>query len=128
MNYCIINGKAYDVNVVELTETFNKLYTENTKRTIANGRMFLDPIGTFISHNVTFAPLNNPGDFDALWDYLKFPHRDGFPVEIADGQSTIAYEAYTSTGARKLTRVVNGILLWDNMQITFTPMEPQVMP
>lgn len=128
MNYCKINGKAYDVNVVELTESFNKLYTENTKRTLAAGRMFLDPIGSFISHTVTFAPMNNPAAFDELWDFLKFPHREGFAVDIADGQSTIAYEAYTSTGSRKLSRVVNGVLLWDTMQITFTPMEPQVMP
>lgn len=128
MNYCNINGKAYDVHVVELTESFNKLYTENTKRTLANGRMFLDPIGSFVSHTVTFAPMDNPEEFDALWDFLMYPHNDGFQVDIADGQSTIRYEAYVSTGSRKLTHIVNGVLIWDAMQITFTPMEPQVMP
>ena len=59
MNICILEGKSYDANVVEIEENFNILYTDNTKRTLANGHMFLVPIGTFIVHSVTFAPGNN---------------------------------------------------------------------
>ena len=128
MNFCVINGKAYDVNVVSIEETYNKLYTDNTKRTLANGSMFLDPIGTFIGHTVEFAPMNNPDAFNELWDFLKRPHNKGFPVEIADGASTIAYEAYTSTGARKLKRARDGVLFWEGMSINFIPMDPQEVP
>lgn len=128
MNYCIINGKAYDVNVMEIEEGFEKLYTENTKRTIDNGTMFLDPIGTFISHSVKFAPLRKMDDFLGLWDFLKIPHREGFPVELADGRTTISYTAYTSSGARKMKRIVDGAPRWEEMTIKFIPIDAQVLP
>lgn len=46
MTVCELEGKSYDANVVEIEENFNILYTDNTKRTLASGHMFLDPIGT----------------------------------------------------------------------------------
>jgi hypothetical protein len=128
MNYCVINGKAYDVNVTAIEESFNKLYTENTKRTLANGTMFLDPIGTFIGHTVEFAPMNNPDDYYELWDFFKFPHSEGFPVELADGKATISYEAYTSSGARKLKCIRNGVPYWEGMSINLIPTKAQVLP
>ncbi|MCI8387494.1 MAG: hypothetical protein HFE63_03390 [Clostridiales bacterium] len=90
--------------------------------------MFLDPIGTFIGHSVTFAPLNNRASFDELWDFFKIPRRTGFTVQLADGQSTIAYEAYTSNGSRKLNRVVKGVLCWDTFQVNIIPIDAQVTP
>lgn len=128
MNFCVINGKAYDVNVTAIEESFNKLYTENTKRTLSEGEMFLDPIGTFIGHAVEFAPLENPDDFNELWDFFKVPHTEGFPVELADGTSTIAYEAYTSTGARKIKYIRGGVPYWDAMSINLIPMRAQLLP
>ena len=129
MNYCIIGGKPYDVNVLELEESFNILYTDNTKRTLASGgAMFLDPIGTFIGHKVTFAPLGDRASFDELWDFFKVPRRVGFPVELADNQSTIAYSAYTSNGSRKLAKAVNGVVYWDAFEVNIIPMEAQITP
>lgn len=128
MNFCVINGKAYDVNVTAIEENFTKLYTENTKRTLANGYMFLDPIGTFIGHVVEFAPLNNPADFNELWDFFQYPHSEGFPVEIADGTSTISYEAYTSSGARKLKYIRDGVPHWEGMSVNLIPIRAQVLP
>ncbi len=128
MNFCVINGKAYDVNVTAIEENFNKLYTENTKRTLANGSMFLDPIGTFIGHTVEFAPLENPDNFNELWDFFKLPHTEGFPVEIADGNTTISYTAYTSTGARKLKYIRGGVPYWGAMSVNFIPIDAQVLP
>ena len=128
MNYCILNGRAYDANVVELSENFNILYTDNTKRTLSNGHMFLDPIGTFIGHSVVFAPMNNRADFDALWEFFKIPRREGFHAKLADGQSVIEYDAYTSNGARKLSRIVNGVLLWNTLEVNIIPIDAQVIP
>lgn len=129
MNFCVINGKAYDVNVTAIEENFTKLYTENTKRTLdASGEMFLDPIGTFIGHTVEFAPLENPDNFNELWDFLKIPHTEGFAVEIADGTTTIAYEAYTSNGARKLKYIRDGVPYWGAMSVNFIPTKAQVLP
>ena len=129
MNFCVINGKAYDVNVTGISESFNKLYTENTKRTLdTRGEMFLDPIGTFIGHTVEFAPLNNPDEFNELWDFFIIPHAEGFPVEIADGKTPISYEAYTSTGARKLMYIRDGVPYWEGMSINLIPMRAQLLP
>lgn len=114
--------------MVSIEESFTKLYTENTKRTLANGSMFLDPIGTFIGHTVEFAPLEHPEEFNALWDFFAIPHSEGFSVEIADGSSTISYLAYTSTGTRKTSRIRRDEPLWEGMTIQFTPMDAQVTP
>ena len=55
MDYVKIDGTAYDVLVINIEESFNILYSENTGRTISTGaKMTLDPLGTFIGHNVTF--------------------------------------------------------------------------
>ena len=129
MNVCILEGKSYDANVVEIEENFNILYTDNTKRTLANGHMFLDPIGTFIGHSVTFAPGNNRADFDALWDFFKVPRREGFNVMCIDGQNrTISYKAYTSNGARKTSCIRNGIVYWESLQVNVIPIDAQVVP
>lgn len=129
MSFCKINGKAYDVNVISIEESFSKLYTKNTQRTIAAaGTLFLDPIGTFIGHTVKFAPLNNPDDFLELWDFFKLPHREGFPVEIADGKTTISYKAHTSTGSRKLNYVRNGVPYWDSLSVQLAPIDAQILP
>lgn len=128
MNFCVINGKPYDVNVTAIEENFNKLYTENTKRTLANGEMFLDPIGTFIGHRVEFAPLRSPDTFNELWDFFVQPHTEGFRVEIADGKTTIAYDAYTSSGARKLEYIRGGVPYWGGMSINLIPMRAQILP
>ena len=44
MNYCVINGKSYDVIITAIEESFSILYTENTGRTLGIGApMTLDP-------------------------------------------------------------------------------------
>lgn len=129
MTVCELEGKSYDANVVEIEENFNILYTDNTKRTLANGHMFLDPIGTFIGHLVTFAPGKNRADFDALWDFFKIPRREGFNVTCIDGQNrTISYKAYTSNGARKTSCIRNGTVYWESLQVNIIPIDAQVVP
>ncbi len=128
MNYFEIENTAYDANVVEFSENFNILYTSNTKRTLASGHMFLDPIGTFIGHSITFAPMNNRAAFDALWDFFKVPRRDGFHVKLADNQGVIEYDAYTSNGARKGSRIINGVVYWETFEVNIIPIDAQVTP
>lgn len=130
MEYCKINGKAYDVLVVGIEESFSVLYNENTGRTISEGaRMVLNPIGTFISHKVTFKRRrDNFADFDALFDFLATPKTDGFFVEIAHNQTVLKYEAYVSNGSRAIQRILNNKTFWGELSVTFTPMEAQVLP
>ena len=130
MNYCVINGKSYDVIVTAIEESFTILYTENTGRNL-KGAMTLDPIGTFFSHKVTFKRCKeNVQEFDRLYNFLTTPRYDGFDIEIVHNQTTIKYKAYVSQGTRTLQRIVERIkkVLWGELSVNFVPIEAQVLP
>lgn len=129
-NLCRINGIDFDVTVAisEIEETFNVLDGENVGR-VLSGRMVRDVIGTYIGHKVTFFSAKNQNDFDALWDYLVAHSVDNsVMVRLADGQSTISYEAYYTSGTRKLFKREKGKNYWDEIQVSFVPMDAQVRP
>lgn len=132
MDYVKIGGRAYDVLVVELSENFNILYSENTGRTISTGaRMTLDPLGTFFGHKITFARKNGKeAEYDRLFDFVSQPRYDGIPVEIVHNQTTISYDAYISQGERALKRIdeKKGKVYWDKFSVNVVPMEAQILP
>lgn len=126
MDYFKINGRAYDVFVLDLEESFTILYSGNTGRTMAEkATMVLDPIGTFYGHTVTVAKKQGKEEeYDELWDFLSKPRDKGVPVEVAHNQSTIAYDAYVSNGTRKLKRITKTDMVdWGEMSINIVPME-----
>jgi hypothetical protein len=130
MNYCVINGKSYDVIVTSIEESFSILYTENTGRT-TDGGMVLDPIGTYFTHKVTFKRCKeNVKEFDDLYNFLTIPRYDGFDIEIVHNQTTIKYKCYVSQGTRTLQRIVERIkmVLWGELAVNFIPIEAQVKP
>lgn len=129
-NLCKINGIEFDMTVAisDLEETFNVLDGENTGR-VLSGRMTRDIIGTYIGHKVTFFAAKSQEDFDALWDYLvAHSVDDSVRVELADGQKTISYDAYYTSGSRKLFKRENDVNYWDAIQVSFVPMDAQVRP
>lgn len=127
-----IDGVAYDVIVTAITESFSILYSGNTGRTIAQGApMTLDPLGTFISHNVTVRrKLGQEKEFDALYDYLLIPHRVGINVEIVHNQDVIKYKAYVSTGQRSVKKVdiAKNKVYWGDLKLNIVPIRAQVLP
>lgn len=134
MNYVKINGTSFDVDVAisDYEEGFEVLDGENAGRASLNGRMVRDIIGTFIGHNIIFFSKGGTAGnaaFDALWEYLK-THSvdDSVYLEAADGQSQIAYEAYYTSGKRKLKYVADGVNYWDELKMNFVPMEAQLRP
>ena len=130
MNYVKIDGTVWDVDVgiSEYEETFSILDGENAGRVKANARMIRDIYGTFLGHKVTiFRRGDKVAEFDALWVYLKQP-RESVQLEAADGQTTLSFEAYYTSGSRKLQKVENGVNYWDQLQINFIPMEAQITP
>lgn len=130
MNICKINGINFDVKVAisSIEENFNVLDGPNAGRVMA-GDMVRDVIGTFIGHKVTFFNGNNNAAFDELWDFLVACSVDGSVlVEMADGQSSIKYEAYYTSGSRKLKRSSESGNVWDEIEITFIPISAQVTP
>ncbi len=130
MNYCKINGKAFDVTVAisDIEETFNVLDGSNAGR-VMSGRMIRDVIGTYIGHKITFFNGKSNADFDALWDYLIAHSVDDYvTLEAADGQKSISYQAYYTSGTRSLRSAADGANVWDEIEINFVPMDAQVKP
>ena len=132
MDLVKIGGEVYDVFVDDISENFNILYSDNTERSVSKGaRMVLDPLGTFYGHEITFR--RKPGkenEFDRLFTYISKPRYDGINVEIVHNQTTLNYEAYISTGTRKLQRYdeVNNKVYWSSFTVNIVPMEAQVIP
>lgn len=130
MDICKIGEKEYAVVVVGITETFSKLYTENTGRTMGAGaRMNLDCLGTFYGHKVEIRRKSgHESEFDELYDLVSFPTNEGIPVKMAHNQDSIEYEAYISSGERSVKRIdeKNGKIYWDRLSLTLIPMEAQV--
>ena len=132
MEYCKIDGINFPVTITNITESFNILYADGTGRTIAPGaRMALSPLGTFYGHKVTFKRKSGyENEYDRLFDELSRPRTQGIPVELVHGQASISYEAYASSGERKLKRIdlATGKVYWDEFTANFIPMEAQVKP
>lgn len=132
MNYFKINGRSYNVVVTELTESFTILYSENSGRTMAVGsRMVLDPLGTYIAHNVKVKrKAGYEEDFDELYEFFLQPRYDGVKVEIAHLQDSISYDAYVSNGSRTLTRIDpnKNKAYWGELTLNIVPMEAQILP
>lgn len=129
MDICKIGEKEYSVIVSNITETFTKLYTENTGRTLGSGaRMNLDCLGTFYGHQIELMRKNGyETDFDELYDLVSLPTNDGIPVKMAHNQTSIEYEAYISSGERAVKRFdeKRGKIYWDKLSLTLIPMEAQ---
>lgn len=135
MNFCKINGKSFDVDVAisSLEENFSVLDGENTGRVLERGRMIRDVIGTFIGHKITFFRKGDSPQavaaIDELWSFLvAHSVDDSVMLEAADNQSTIAYEAYYTAGKRKISRSTGDVNYWDEIEVSFVPMEAQVTP
>lgn len=130
MTLCRINGNRFDVGVSisDYEESFNVLDGENAGRVMI-GRMIRDIIGTYIGHKITFFNNGNTAAFDNLWDYLvAHSVDDSVQLEAADGQTSISYEAYYTSGSRRMKRASGGVNFWDELEVNFIPMDAQVTP
>lgn len=137
MDYFKIEGKAYNVLVVDLKETFTITYTDNSGRTLEDGApMYLEPIGTFIGHSVKIQRKHGyEQEYDELYELLLTPRKidenhKGLMVDIAHKQDVISYEAYISNGERALKRidVNNHKLYWGEMTLNIVPVRAQRLP
>lgn len=132
MSYIKLNGKEFDADVAisSYNRNFNVLDGDNAGRVIGRGRMIRDIIGTYIGHKMkVFRRGNNYAGLDEFWDYLvEHSVDDSVMLEAADGQTTITYEAYYTSASQDIEFVEDGINYWGEIEITFVPMEAQVVP
>lgn len=131
LSYIKLNGKEFDANVAisNYNRHFDVLDGDNAGRTLS-GLMSRDVIGTYIGHQITvFRRGDNYQGLDDFWDYLvEHSVDDSVLLEAADGQTTISYQAYYTSGSQDLEKVENGINYWGEIQISFVPMAAQVKP
>ena len=131
MSYITLNGREFDADVAisSYNRNFSVLDGENAGRALA-GRMVRDIIGTYIGHKIrVFRRVDNYAGLDEFWDYLvEHSVDDSVMLEAADGQTTISYEAYYTTGSQDIEMVVNGVNYWGEIEINFVPMDAQVKP
>lgn len=132
MDICVIDGIEYDVIVLEIEETFNILYSDQTGRTVGIGApMVLDPLGTFIGHKVKIkCKKGHEAEYDSLFDFLTTPRYDGITVKMVHNQTSIEYEAYISNGARKVKIIDKDEekVYWGEMTLNIVPIRAQVTP
>lgn len=129
--YVKINGNLFDVDVAisEYSRNFNVLDGPAAGR-VMTGRMVRDIIGTYLGRKVKFFRRgDNYQGLDKLWDYLvAHTVDDSVMLECADGQSTLAFEAYYTSGEQPIEQVSGGVNYWGEFEITFIPMDAQVRP
>ena len=131
MSYIKLNGREFDADVaiVAYNRNFNVLDGDNAGR-VMTGRMIRDIIGTYVGHKIkVFRRGNNYAGLDEFWAYLvEHSVDDSVMLEAADGQATISYEAYYTSGTQDIESVSNGVNYWGEIEINFIPMEAQVVP
>lgn len=136
MNYFRVNGNPYNVTVVSIDENFNILYSENTGRTVADGQMTLDPIGTFYGHKIVIKRKNGyEAEYDELYELVSLPIRveqeeDALLFEVAHLQDSISYRGYVSNGTRAVEKIdeINGKVYWGQLTFNIVPIKAQVLP
>lgn len=97
---------------------------------VMTGRMVRDVIGAYIGHKITAKPKGmDYAGIDNYWNYIKEHSVDDYvTLEAADGQTTVAYDAYYTSAARKLRDVQNGVNYWGEVSVNFIPMDATVKP
>lgn len=133
-SYIRINGILFDVGIAisKYNRNFNVLDGDNAGR-VMTGRMVRDIIGTYIGHKVTVFRKGDSDQarqaLDDFWDYLVAHSVDGsVMLEAADGQATIAYEAYYTSASQDIEKVDGGVNFWGDIEVNFIPMDAQVRP
>lgn len=131
MSYIKLNGIEFDADVAisSYNRNFNVLDGENAGR-VLSGRMVRDIIGTYIGHKlIVFRRGENYKGLDDFWNYLvEHSVEDSVLLEAADGQSSIAYEAYYTSASQDIEKVNGGINYWGEIEVNFIPMDAQVKP
>lgn len=125
-----INGTSFDVlGVIKVGRGFDVQEDANAGKAIT-GRRIRSIVGTYLSHSFSvYRDPSNVADFDAFWDFLvQHSVDESVMLEAADGQTTVSYEAVYTAAKQDLEWRNNDTNLWGRIDITFSSIEPQVVP
>ena len=131
MSYIKLNGIEFDADVAisAYSRNFNVLDGPAAGRVQA-GRMIRDVIGTYLGNKIkVYRRGDNYAGLDRFWNYLVEHSVDGsVMLEAADGQTTISYEAYYTSGSQEIEQVLDGVNYWGEIEINFIPIDAQIKP
>lgn len=128
--YLSIDGTSFDVlGVIKVGRAF-EVKEDSNAGTAISGRCIRSIVGTYLSHTFSvYRDPSNVADFDAFWNFLvQKSVQESVQLEAADGQTTVSYEAKYTAAKQDLEWRNNDTNLWGRIDITFTSMEPQVVP
>ena len=117
----MVDGVAYNVAVTSFKRKFSVLDGKNAGRTI-DARMHRDILGTF--YNYTLELDLNRAQYDALYEVLSAPD-DSHAVVLPYGQTTLAFDAYVTSGEDTLVRMTDKGNYWKSLKVNLIAMAPQ---
>lgn len=95
--------------------------------TAITGRAIRDILGTTYSYSMTVhADPAYPLEYDAFYEAITTPV-DYHKMSFVYGQSTITFDAQIISGNDKFKGYFDSYNRWDDMQISFIPMQPQII-
>ena len=122
-----MDGREYNVNVLELKRKFAVTDTENSGRT-TDYAMHRDIIGTFYNYTLKIAPKKlDMESYNRFYDAISNPSAVSHEITVPFGNETMTFKAYVTQGEDSLV-VRNGKNFWgfaDGLTVNFTAMEPQ---
>lgn len=126
-NVFAVNGKYYNVRVVGLKRGFQILDNEeNAGRTIT-GIMVRDIIGTYYNYVLNIEPVRRDMDsYNELYDLVSSPI-DYVSLTILLGNQRQTFNAYVTNGGDDF-KLVDGVLTWTGLSLSFVAMDPQRRP
>lgn len=128
MSGFIIDGVEFTKAVIEVKRTFQVLDGENAGRTIVNGNMERDVIGTYYNYSVTIdTSFMALAEYDELYEIISSPD-DFHTLEVPYGQENYTYQAYITNGSDELKRINGDKNYWGNLSFNFIAKSPKRRP
>ena len=122
-----LDGREYNVNVIELKRKFAVTDTENSGRT-TDYVMHRDIIGTFYNYSMKVTPNGlDMVSYNQFYDAISNPSFTSHDITVPYGNETMTFKAYITQGEDDLI-IRNGKNLWglaEGLSINFIAMEPQ---
>lgn len=122
-----VDGRAYNIRILELKRKFAVTDTENSGRT-ADYAMHRDIIGTFYNYTLKVAPISNDmNSYNQFYEAVSNPSKASHDITVPFGDGSLTFKAYVTQGEDDLT-VVNNKNYWglnEGMTVNFIAMDPQ---
>ncbi len=119
-NVMILDGVAYDLQIVSLKRSFQVLDTDYSGRVIEAGQMYRDVVGTFYNYELKVKPSNRaPRDYDAFYQAISSPQESHIITLPYGREGAITQKMYVTAGKDDLVRQENGKNFWDGLTISY---------